>query len=54
MHIEGALEPELLCAIAARNAIALTYTSVQAVREAYHCSNLQSFLDIYDEACSVV
>jgi adenosine deaminase len=54
MHIEGALEPELLCAIAARNAVALTYTSVQAAREAYHFSTLQSFLDMYYEACSVV
>ena len=53
MHIEGALEPELMCAIAARNAVALKYASVEAVREAYHFSNLQSFLDIYYEACSV-
>jgi len=54
MHIEGALEPELMFAIAARNAVALKYASVEAVREAYHFSNLQSFLDIYYEACSVL
>jgi hypothetical protein len=54
MHIEGALEPELMFVIAARNAVALKYASVEAVREAYHFSNLQSFLDIYYEACSVL
>jgi adenine deaminase len=54
MHIEGALEPELMFTIAARNAIALKYASVDAVREAYHFSNLQSFLNIYYEACSVL
>ena len=54
MHIEGALEPELMVAIAARNGIALPYASVEAVRDAYHFSNLQAFLDIYYEACSVL
>ena len=54
MHIEGSLEPELMFAIAERNGVALKYASVDAVREAYHFSNLQSFLDIYYEACGVL
>jgi adenine deaminase len=54
MHIEGSLEPELMFTIAERNGIALKYASVDAVREAYQFSNLQSFLEIYYEACSVL
>jgi adenosine deaminase len=54
MHIEGSLEPELMFTIAARNAVSLKYDSVDAVREAYHFGSLQSFLDIYYEACSVL
>lgn len=47
IHIEGSLEPELMFAIAKRNNITLPYDSVEALREAYQFSNLQSFLDIY-------
>ena len=54
MHIEGSLEPELMFTIAERNGVALKYDSVDAVRKAYHFGNLQSFLDIYYEACSVL
>ena len=54
MHLEGSLEPELMFTLAERNGVALKYDSVDAVRKAYHFSNLQSFLDIYYEACSVL
>jgi adenine deaminase len=54
MHIEGSLEPELMFTLAARNAVPLKYKSADAVREAYHFGSLQSFLDIYYEACSVL
>jgi adenosine deaminase len=54
MHIEGSLEPELMFTIAERNGVTLKYASVNAVREAYHFNNLQSFLDIYYDACSVL
>ena len=47
VHIEGTLEPELMFALAKRNAVVLPYTSVEAVRAAYAFDNLQSFLDIY-------
>jgi adenosine deaminase len=40
--------------IAERNGVALRYDSIDAVREAYHFGSLQSFLDIYYEACSVL
>jgi adenine deaminase len=54
MHIEGALEPELMFTMAERNAVPLKYASVDALREAYHFGNLPAFLDIYYEACSVL
>ena len=54
MHIEGSLEPELMLDLAERNAVRLTYPSVEAVREAYHFDSLQSFLNIYYQACTVL
>ena len=54
MHIEGSLEPELIFALAKRNNVRLNYASVQALREAYAFSDLQSFLDIYYAGASVL
>ena len=54
MHIEGSLEPELMFAIARRNGIALPFPSVEAVRQAYAFTNLQSFLDIYYAGAEVL
>jgi adenosine deaminase len=54
IHIEGSLEPELIFALAQRNGVSLAYPSVQALREAYAFSDLQSFLDIYYAGASVL
>ena len=54
IHIEGSLEPELIFALAQRNQVALPYTSVEALRNAYAFTNLQSFLDIYYAGASVL
>lgn len=54
LHIEGSLEPELLFALAARNAVAIPFASVEEVRSAYSFSNLQDFLDIYYQGMSVL
>ncbi|PTT90475.1 adenosine deaminase [Pelomonas sp. HMWF004] len=54
MHIEGSLEPELIFALAARNGVALPYASVEALREAYAFTDLQTFLDIYYAGASVL
>ena len=54
LHIEGTLEPELMFALAQRNQIDLPFKSVQEVREAYHFTNLQSFLDIYYQGAQVL
>jgi adenosine deaminase len=54
VHIEGTLEPEMIFALAQRNRVPLAYADVQALREAYAFSNLQSFLDIYYAGASVL
>jgi adenosine deaminase len=54
LHIEGTMEPELAFRLAARNGVALPYASVAEMRAAYDFSDLQSFLDIYYAACSVL
>jgi adenosine deaminase len=54
LHIEGTLEPELMFALARRNDVALPFADVDAVRRAYVFSDLQSFLDIYYQACAVL
>ena len=54
IHIEGSLEPELIFELAARNRVALSYPSVQALREAYAFTDLQSFLDVYYAGASVL
>jgi adenosine deaminase len=54
MHVEGSLEPELMFTIARRNGVPLKYDSVETLRQAYHFGNLQAFLEIYYEACSVL
>ncbi len=54
LHIEGSLEPELLFELARRNGVPLAHASVEALRAAYHFSDLQSFLDIYYAGASVL
>ena len=54
IHIEGSLEPELIFALAQRNNVAIPYANVEALRNAYAFTNLQSFLDIYYAGASVL
>jgi adenine deaminase len=54
LHIEGTLEPDLMFAMARRNGVDLAYPDEEAVRKAYVFDDLQSFLDIYYAACSVL
>ena len=44
LHIEGSLEPEMMFDMARRNGVTLPYESVEATREAYAFTDLQSFL----------
>jgi adenosine deaminase len=54
IHIEGSLEPSLIFALAQRNGVSLAYPTVEALRQAYAFSDLQSFLDIYYAGASVL
>jgi adenine deaminase len=54
LHIEGSLEPEMMFDLARRNGVALPYASVEATREAYAFTDLQSFLDIYYAGAAVL
>jgi adenine deaminase len=54
LHIEGTLEPEMMFAMAQRNGVSLPYATVDAVRAAYHFSDLQSFLDLYYAGAAVL
>jgi len=54
LHIEGSLEPELMFALAERNAVTIPYASVEEVRAAYAFGNLQDFLDIYYAGADVL
>jgi adenosine deaminase len=54
IHVEGSLEPDLMFKIARRNGVTLSYSSVEEVTTAYQFNNLQSFLDIYYDAASVL
>lgn len=54
MHIEGSLEPDMIFAMGQRNHVPLSYTSVEALRQAYVFNNLQEFLDIYHAGTTVL
>ena len=54
LHIEGTLEPEMMFELAERNGVALPYADVQAVRDAYRFTDLQSFLDLYYAGAGVL
>ena len=54
IHIEGALEPELMFEIAAKNNFSLPFESVADIRRAYKFEDLQSFLDIYYQGAQVL
>ncbi|MEN8040284.1 MAG: adenosine deaminase [Actinomycetota bacterium] len=54
VHIEGTLEPELMFRLAERNGVTLPFDSVEAIKDAYEFSNLQSFLDIYYQGAGVL
>lgn len=54
LHIEGTLEPELMWRLAKKHDIALPFSSVEAIQEAYQFNNLQSFLDLYYQGADVL
>ena len=54
IHIEGALEPELMFELAAKNGRHLPFESVADIRRAYKFKDLQSFLEVYYQGAQVL
>jgi adenine deaminase len=54
LHLEGTLEPEMMFALAARNAVRLPFKSVEEVRAAYQFQRLDDFLAIYYQGMGVL
>ena len=54
LHIEGALEPEMVFILAERNGVRLPYPCIEALRAAYNFQSLQDFLDLYYQATQVL
>ena len=54
LHVEGSLEPELSFELARRNGVDLGYPNVEALRDAYAFTDLQSFLELYYAGASVL
>lgn len=54
IHIEGSLEPQMLLELSLRNKVAIKYSSLAEIKQAYNFANLQEFLDIYYQGMSVL
>ena len=54
IHIEGALEPELMLKLAKRNNIKIPFENINDVKSAYNFSNLESFLNIFYQGSNVL
>jgi len=54
IHIEGALEPELMFKLAKRNNIKIPFKNIDDVKSAYNFNNLESFLNIFYQGSNVL
>jgi adenine deaminase len=54
VHLEGTLEPEMTCRLAAKHGVRLAHDSPAALRRAYAFADMQSFLDLYYAGASVL
>lgn len=54
IHLEGSLEPQMMCALAKRNNTKLKYNSIEEIYQSYKFNNLQEFLDLYYLGMSVL
>jgi adenosine deaminase len=54
VHIEGTFEPSMMFELGERNGFSLPFENLDAVVEAYKCSDLRSFLDIYYQGAAVL
>jgi adenine deaminase len=54
LHLEGTIEPELTFRLAARNGVAIPFSDVEELRNAYDFEDLKSFLKVYYAGTSVL
>ena len=54
LHLEGAIDPELMMRLAARNQVAIPFRSADEVRAACRFTRLQDFLDLYHQGMAVL
>ncbi len=54
IHVEGALEPELMFRLSKENNVSIPYQSVEETKKAYNFENLQDFLNIYYQSMKVL
>ncbi|WP_394295538.1 adenosine deaminase [Aciduliprofundum sp. MAR08-339] len=54
IHVEGALEPELMFRLSKENNVSIPYHSVEEIKKAYNFENLQDFLNIYYQSMKVL
>ena len=54
IHLEGALEPELMFKFAERNRIRLKWESPDELRKRLEFKSLSDFLEVYFKACEVL
>ena len=54
LHIEGTLEPEMVFELARKHHLPMAHSSVEALRQGYRFTSLQSFLDVYYQGASVL
>ncbi|MBY5944366.1 adenosine deaminase [Photobacterium rosenbergii] len=54
LHLEGTLEPELMFALAQRNNVTLSHSSIESLKAAYQFHDLQAFLNLYYQGALVL
>src|SRR6516164_7594969 len=54
LHIEGTLDPEMVFELARKHHLPVAQSSVEALRQGYRFTSLQSFLDVYYQGASVL
>jgi aminodeoxyfutalosine deaminase len=52
VHLEGAIRPDTLLALALRNNVALPATTIEGIKEWYHFSDFAHFAEIYRALCA--
>ena len=54
LHLEGAIDPELMMRLAARNKVGIPFRSADEIRAACRFTRLQDFLDLYHQGMTVL